>query len=159
MPALLLICAPPLDPGPDADPRTWPLSLAGRASVLPLAERIRRYRPDPIVGSADPGPLETIRLLASALDAGMHTAADLHERTAPETPEAAGERLGVALDLLLKAYRREAVAVVSGPVAISHYLAGRCGVDATITERTLQLPSYVAIDRAGFTITEVAGSI
>ena len=159
MPALLLICAPSLDPGPDPDPRTWPLSLAGRATVLPLAERIRRYQPDPIVGSADPGPLETIRLLASALDASMHTAADLHERTAAEKPDAAGDRLGAAVDLLLKAYRRETVAVVSGPVAISRYLAARCGVDAAVTERTLRPPSYVAVDRAGFTIVEVTISI
>ena len=156
---LLLVCHPPLAPGDAADPRTWLLSPAGRARIGPLAGRLRPYAPEVVVGSADPSGLETARLLAVALDCNMHTADDLHDRAGGEAAEVATQRFTRAVEMLAKGYRSSTLAVVSGPGVISGYLAARCGVDAEVTARTLDRPSFVAVDRDGHVVTELAARI
>jgi broad specificity phosphatase PhoE len=64
---LILVKHAPPTVVPGSPPARWVLSDAGRASCIPLAERLRPFYPAMIAASDEPKAAETARLLATAL--------------------------------------------------------------------------------------------
>src|SRR5437016_3235896 len=64
---------------PDLPSHAWRLSDMGRASCIPLADRLAAYQPTAIAASAEPKATETARIVAGRLGVALEVVADLHE--------------------------------------------------------------------------------
>ena len=165
----------------------WTLDADGVAGARRLAERLRPLAVQRVVTSVEPKAAETGRVVAEVLDLPYQTGHDLHEHVRPvpgfqarddfeanirrlfaepgrvvfgaESADAAAQRFGTALDALARAYRGVRLCVVAHGTVISLHLERRYGTDGFATWQTLDVPSYVVVDRRTRTVVDVVRSV
>ncbi|HEU5087838.1 MAG TPA: histidine phosphatase family protein [Roseiflexaceae bacterium] len=166
---------------------TWQLSPAGRASCIPLAERLRPYAPATVVTSREPKAAQTGQLTAEQLGLACHAADNLHEHDRSgvewmgdqafqsavmlffrqpedlvfgrETASAAGRRFAAALDNVLAAYPTGNLAVVAHGTVITLFVARHNRIDPYGFWKRLGLPSIVALQLPDFKLLGVEETI
>lgn len=174
--------APVVDIEQPAD--TWPLSEAGRAATLQLAERLKPHAPDLIVSSAEPKASQTAYLIAVAADADFQTAEGLEEHHrqktgyldkgtfenkvvelfrnpdkrvfGEETANQAADRFAKAVNTVQRLNPRRSLAIVSHGTVISLWLERHAGADGLVTWKMLGMPSFVVYDRKQKKVVELA---
>ena len=165
----------------------WTLGVDGLQASVRLAAELRPLGLDLIVGSVEPKAAETARIVARELDVAFQTGQDLHEQErrsagyldasrfhaamkqlfatpdelvfGDETGTAAGSRFGAAVDALGRVHRGKRLCVVAHGTVIALHLEREYGADGWATWQSLDVPSYVVVDRRDKAIVDVVSSV
>jgi broad specificity phosphatase PhoE len=172
---------------PEVDARYWHLSLAGRASCGPLAERLAAYRPALIVSSGECKAIETAQLVALRLGVPAAETTELHEHdrrgsgylsgaefqkkiallfAAPDTLVYGNEsavqaraRFGSAVRGVVAAHPNVNIAIVAHGTVISLFTAQTNSTNGYTLWQQLGLPSLVVLSLPYYKLLEVVDRI
>ncbi|MGH2531475.1 MAG: histidine phosphatase family protein [Thermomicrobiales bacterium] len=168
---------------PSLPARRWVLGEDGRRQAHALAERLARFRPAVVVGSAEPKARETAEIVAADWGCMAQIAPGLHEHEretvgwlgadkltsaverffanpdavvfGEESASAARRRFAAAVDRLLAEHPDQHLIVVAHGTVISLFAGERSGVDPFALWQRLTCPSFVVLSRASFRVLEV----
>ncbi|HNP71084.1 MAG TPA: histidine phosphatase family protein [Kouleothrix sp.] len=184
---LILIRHSQSQPTPGEPPSLWPLTAAGRARCELLAERLRAYDLDLIVGSDERKTRETAALAAARLGLPCSSAPDLHEHRrehtswmqqhafdaavaggfarpgelvfGEETFAQARERFGRAVRAVLAANPDRRLAIVAHGTVLALFVAQHAGIAPLPFWRSLGMPAIVALSLPDFSLLDVAARV
>jgi broad specificity phosphatase PhoE len=184
---LLLVkhAAPAIEP--EVPAARWRLSDAGRATCIPLADRLAAYAPAAIVASVEPKAAETGQILADRLGLPFETGPDLHEHDRAgvpflgadawreavgrffanpkalvlgrETARAAEDRFARAVANVLDRHPIGNPAIVAHGTVIGLFVARHNAIDPFSLWKQLGLPSFAVVRLPGFGLAEVVSEI
>jgi broad specificity phosphatase PhoE len=165
---------------PDAPPRTWVLSDAGRDASARLVTELAVYEPVAVVTSVEPKAAETGAIIAAGLGlpstavTGLHeherdvvpfdSTERFHERMrhffaepaavvyGTESAEAAHARFATAIRDVLAAHPSGSLIVVAHGTVISLLVARANGIEPFPFWAGLDLPSFVVVERDSFVL-------
>jgi broad specificity phosphatase PhoE len=165
---------------PDAPPRTWQLSDAGREAAAMLADELAAYQPVAVITSVEPKAADTGAVIAACLGLPVRTATGLHEHErdavafddierfrgrirqffaepatvvyGTETADAAHGRFEHAIRDVLARHPAGTLAVVAHGTVISLLVARANGIEPFLFWVGLDLPSFVVVERDTFAL-------
>lgn len=160
---------------PDAPPRTWQLSYAGRQAAATLADELAPYQPVAVITSVEPKAADTGAVLAANLGLPAANAPGLHEHErdvvpfdsterfherirqffaepatvvyGTETADAAHTRFEQAVRDVLARHPVGTLIVVAHGTVISLLVARANGIEPFPFWAGLDLPSFVVLER------------
>jgi broad specificity phosphatase PhoE len=165
---------------PDAPPRTWQLSDAGRDAAATMATELAAYQPVAVITSVEPKAADTGAIIAACLGLSVTTVPGLHEHErdvvpfddtarfhgriqqffaepsavvyGTETADAAHGRFEHAIRDVLARHPAGTLVVVAHGTVISLLVARANGIEPFPFWVGLDLPSYVALERDSFAL-------
>ncbi|MEX1157496.1 MAG: histidine phosphatase family protein [Thermomicrobiales bacterium] len=171
---------------PDAPPRTWLLSDAGRRAAARHAAQLAAYDPVSVVTSVEPKAAETGQIIAAQIGLTAATAPGLHEHErgvvsfdgdnvfhqeivrffsepaavvyGTETADAAHARFEVAVRAVCDAQPPGTLVVIAHGTVITLLVARANGLDPFPFWKNLGLPSSVVVERSGFRLVDTISS-
>ena len=172
---------------PDVTAERWPLSPAGRAQCLPLAQRLAPLQPTMVVASTELKAIETGQLIARQLKVPFETALGLHEHDRSnvplvpreqfeghmrqffetphelvyglETADEAYARFHAAVGQVLRVYPQGPLALVTHATVMALLLARSNNRAAFDLWLELAAPSFAVVDAATFALRELVTTI
>jgi broad specificity phosphatase PhoE len=165
---------------PDAPPRTWQLSDAGRDAAATLANELAAYQPVAVVASVEPKAADTGAVIAACLGLPATTATGLHEHErdvvpfddterfhgrirqffaepgivvyGTESADAAHARFEHAIRDVLAEHPAGTLVVVAHGTVISLLVARANSIEPFPFWAGLDLPSFVVLERDSFAL-------
>lgn len=172
---------------PEVTAEGWPLSPAGRAQCLPLAERLAGKQPARVVASTELKAIETGQIIARQLKIPFETALGLHEHDRSNVPlvprerfeeqmrqffespheivyglesaDEAYDRFHIAVVKVLREHPAGTLALVTHATVMALLLARNNGRAAFELWRGLASPSFALVDAATFALREIVPAI